>query len=97
MENNVLDLEKEKKQKIEQQKKLFEEYKRNLNKTFSTPEGLYALKNMAIGSGFFNLGVELENQNALFYQLGKKKMFIDLFSLLNNDIKKKLIDELYKE
>lgn len=94
--NNVLDAEKLQKEQRDEQKKKVEEYKQLLSRTFSTPDGRHTLKNIAISSGFFNPLVNLEHQNALFYELGKKKMFLDIFSFLSNDIKKQLIDDVYK-
>lgn len=90
MKNDVLSMEEEK-QKLEKEKQeMIKEHKRCLNETFSSKEGQYTLKQIGINSGFFNPSATTDPMFA-----GKRKMFLDIFSFLDNDIKKKVIDDIY--
>lgn len=97
MENDVVDLEKKKKEVEQQREKLVKKHKEKLNTVFATSEGLYVLKQMAINSRFFEPNLNSANPNDLYFALGKRRLFLDTYVFLNNDIKKKLINEIYTQ
>jgi len=95
MESKVLkDEELAKAKKLEQEQAL-KDFKIVIDRVFKSDDGQYILKWFALNSGFFAQDVNIQNENVLFYQQGKKKAFMDIFYQLDNECKKKLIDNLF--